>query len=381
MQCSMQSSYSERWPTVTRPDKSVPPAECGPENPPLLNAGVGERGMPISVLFSSLHHPSQIYSTLKMALQTGLDYMRSHTLVDCDTMDDEVAKALGPFQDCTSNQAIALGELSKPERSAILVSARSDAAGLHAKYSMDMDELAVEISMVRLALEMAKHIGGRVHVQVNPYYSYSTEKIIVNAFRIVQLFQHYQPGFDVSRICIKIPSTWEGMMACRTLELAGVRTLATTLFSMAQAVLAAEVDCAYIAPYVNELKVHVQPGYVDNAKLLPLCAAIQKYYKSINSRTKVLPASLTSVEEIFCLAGVDHITISPGLLTQLKQPYAGNVNSLFDIASTLPIPARGVSFINDRGSYQITFARDQDGASQIKLTEDKLEQLMRGHYP
>lgn len=46
-----------------------------------------------------------------------------------------------------TGQAIALGELSKPERSAILVSARSDAAGLHAKYSMDMDELAVEISV------------------------------------------------------------------------------------------------------------------------------------------------------------------------------------------------------------------------------------------
>jgi hypothetical protein len=46
--------------------------------------------MTISILFSSpLHHPSQTYSTLKMALQTGLDYMRSRTLVDCDTMDDE----------------------------------------------------------------------------------------------------------------------------------------------------------------------------------------------------------------------------------------------------------------------------------------------------
>ncbi|CAG8895735.1 unnamed protein product [Penicillium egyptiacum] len=304
-----------------------------------------------------------------MAVQTGLDYMRSRTLVDCDTMDDEVAKTLGPFVDCTSNQAIALGELARPERSGILVSARSDAAALHMKYSMDMDELAVEISMVRLALEMAKHISGRVHVQVNPYYSYSTEKIIVNAFRIVQLFQHYQPDFNIARICIKIPSTWEGMMACRTLELAGVHTLATTLFSMAQAVLAAEVNCTYIAPYVNELKVHVQAGFVDNAKLLPLCAAIQKYYKSINSRTEVLPASLTSVEEIFCLAGVDHLTISPGLLRQLTQPFAGNVKSLFDIAPTLPIPARGVSFINDRGSYQITFARDQGGDSQIKLTE------------
>jgi len=109
--------------------------------------------------------------------------------------------------------------------------------------------------------------------------------------------------------------------------------------------------------------------FVDNSKLLPLCAAIQKYYKSIDSSTKVLPASLTSVEEIFFLAGVDHLTIAPGLLTELTQPCARNVQSLFDIAPTLPIPAKGVSFVNDPGSYQITFARDQGGASQIKLTE------------
>jgi hypothetical protein len=44
-------------------------------------------------------------------------------------------------------QAIALGELSKPERSAIIVSARSDAAVLREKYSMGMDELAVEIAV------------------------------------------------------------------------------------------------------------------------------------------------------------------------------------------------------------------------------------------
>ncbi|CAG7925517.1 unnamed protein product [Penicillium olsonii] len=262
-----------------------------------------------------------------MAVQSGLDYMRARSVVDCDTMDEEVAKTLGPFQDSTSNQ------------------------------------------MVRMAVGMAQHIRGLVHVQTNPYYSYSAEKTVVNALRIVQLFQHIQPGFDVARISIKIPSTWEGMMACRTLELAGVRTLATTLFTMAQAVLAAEVGCTYIAPYVNELRVHFDAEFEDKAKLLPLCAAIQKYYQSIQSLTKVLPASLTSVEEIFFLAGVDHITISPGLLTQLTQPYAGNIQSLFDIAPTLPIPAKGVSFINDPGSFQITFARDQGGASQRKLTE------------
>lgn len=35
---------------------------------------------------------------------------------------------------------------------------------------------------------MAKHISGRVHVQVNPYYSYSSEKIVVNALRT---FDHF----------------------------------------------------------------------------------------------------------------------------------------------------------------------------------------------
>lgn len=67
----------------------------------------------------------------------------------------------------------------------------------------------------------------------------------------------HSTGIDVSRIAIKIPFTWDGMMACHTLELAGVRILATTLFSMAQAVLAAKVGCTYVAPYVNELKVQV----------------------------------------------------------------------------------------------------------------------------
>ncbi|KAJ5794689.1 hypothetical protein N7457_001288 [Penicillium paradoxum] len=308
-------------------------------------------------------------------------------MVDCDTLDEEVAKSLGPFQHCTSNQAIAFGELSKPARAQVIAASLEDAHMLYAKYApMGIEELAVEVAMVRMAIGMAQHIRGLVHVQVNPYYSYSPEKIVDNARRIVQLSQHIQPGFDTARICIKVPSTWEGMMACRTLELTGIHTLATTLFSMAQAVLADEVGCTYVAPYVNELKVQVNTGLVDNAKLLPLCAAIQKYYKSINSTTKVLPASLTSVEEIFFLAGVDHLTIAPDLLAQLNRPYAGKTKSLFDMDPTLPIPARGISFINDPGSYRITFARDQGGASQIKLTEavnifcdfqDKLERLMK----
>lgn len=52
------------------------------------------------------------------------------------------------------------------------------------------------------------------------------------------------------------------MQACKSLEASGISTLATTLFVMEQVVLAGEVGCTYIAPYVNELRVHFEAGYL-----------------------------------------------------------------------------------------------------------------------
>ncbi|KAL9118537.1 MAG: hypothetical protein Q9187_004914 [Circinaria calcarea] len=81
--------------------------------------------------------------------------------------------------------------------------------------------------------------------------------LLNSATGIVDLVRHISPDFDTSHICIKIPSTWEGLQACRVLEASGIRTLATTIFTLEQAALAAEVGCLYVAPYVNEIKVFV----------------------------------------------------------------------------------------------------------------------------
>ncbi|KMK59609.1 transaldolase [Aspergillus fumigatus Z5] len=319
-------------------------------------------------------------------MQTGLDVLRSRTIVDCDTMDEQGWLHLSwsiftNYQEYEliwkfAMKAIAYGELSKPEHLGLIRTSISDAKDLLPRFTgVTLEELAVEIAMVRLALKIAPHIRGHVHVQTNPYHSYSTESTIVNALRIVQLFQHLQPGFEQSRICIKIPSTWEGMMACRALEMAGVRTLATTLFTMSQAILAAEVGCTYIAPYVNQLKVHFEPGFTDPNKLLPLCVSIQKHYKSINAKTKVLPASLTSTDEIYALAGVDHITIAPYLLQQLSQPSSvPHTESLFDSDVPPAISVAQESFVNDESAYRIAFTRDLHGASEEKLTQASLDE-------
>ncbi|EED18057.1 transaldolase, putative [Talaromyces stipitatus ATCC 10500] len=309
---------------------------------------------------------------------SALSYLRTRSVVDCDTLDAKVAQALGPFQDCTSNQAIAFFELSKPEHKELLAESHLRAGSLLKSMAetkdprfagIELDELAIEIATVKVAIQVTTHLQGKMHIQTNPYYAYSTEKTIANAFRIVYLFKEFAPNWESSRICIKIPSTWEGMMACRTLQLAGVHTLATTLFSMPQAILAAEVGCTYVAPYVNQLKVHFEPGFVDRNKLFSLCVAIQKYYKSIGAVTQVLPASLTSTDEVLALAGVDHITVAPPLLELLSLPDCPITQSFFDndIAGLLALPK--TSYLKDEAAYRIAFTRDLAGASEEKLTQ------------
>ena len=111
--------------------------------------------------------------------------------------------------------------------------------------------------MISLGLQIVPFLTGCMHIQANPFDAYSTSRTITGAERIVSLFRDLDPHFDVSRVCIKIPSTWEGLQACKVLEAKGIKTLATTLFTIEQAALAGEAGCRYIAPYVNELKVHI----------------------------------------------------------------------------------------------------------------------------
>ena len=90
-----------------------------------------------------------------------LDYLRTKTTVDCDTLDASVASSLGPFSDCTSNQAIAFFELSSGKHTDLLKQASSHSS----KWLGDFDEdglceeaLTVEIASVLLGLRMLPHV-------------------------------------------------------------------------------------------------------------------------------------------------------------------------------------------------------------------------------
>ncbi|KAI3322768.1 transaldolase [Xylariaceae sp. AK1471] len=328
--------------------------------------------------------------------KTLLDVLREHSSVDCDTFDVDVAKRLGPFVDSTSNQAIAYHELIRvgEEGSLVHVQLIKDAISYTtskqpAYPGVDAVELAVEVMMVKLALRIAPYLKRYSLIQTNPKYAYSKQKTIDNAKRIVAIFRDLDPSYDAKRVCIKIPATWEGMQACRELEKQGIATLATTLFCLEQASLAAHVRCTLAAPYINELRVHFDENYVDEHKAFDFCGAAQRYYERTGSKTQVMPASLTSIQEVMKLAGAQNITVSPPLLIKLAEtpanPWEGDTGSVFRGRSEEALEDFS-GILDDESSWRLAFTRHQNGIAEGKIIQainifcekqDGLENLAR----
>ncbi len=100
---------------------------------------------------------------------------------------------------------------------------------------------------------------------------------------------------------------------------------------------------------------------------MELCVHSHRLYSANKVKTKVLAASLTSVDEIMSLAGVDHITISPGLLEKLSEtPASENTKgSLFD--EEIEVPAM-LAFTSEP-EYRIAFTLSGKGKGERKLTQ------------
>ncbi|KAJ6437364.1 LOW QUALITY PROTEIN: reverse transcriptase domain protein [Purpureocillium lavendulum] len=248
----------------------------------------------------------------------------------------------------------------------------------HLQDGLTLEAFVVEILMVKLQLLIAPHVTGFVHVQTNPKLSFSATLTIRNAKRMSPLHSALAPDLSVGRVCIKIPATWEGIQACRLLEAEGIATLATTMFCMEQATLAADAGCTYIAPYVNELKVHFEKDYVDENKAFDFCREAQAYYLARSRRTRVLAASLTSVDEVMQLAGVQHVTVAPGLLHELaarddasSSSRDGKLGSYFAEGPTDKSWERTdyAALSRDESAWRLAFARSGFGASEGKIVQ------------
>ena len=89
---------------------------------------------------------------------------------------------------------------------------------------------------------------------------------------------------------IKVPCTYEGLLACRELANNNIKVNVTLIFSVAQALLASKAGAAYVSPFV---------GRVDDNSFGGLCLVkdIADVYSKHILTTQVLAASLRNVRD------------------------------------------------------------------------------------
>ena len=115
-------------------------------------------------------------------------------------------------------------------------------------------------------------------------------------------------------IAIKVPLTWAGLKACKTLTGEGRMVNVTLCFSTNQALLAAKAGATFISPFI---------GRLDDLNLdgMELIADIRQVYDNYDFRTEILAASIRSANHMSEAAkiGADVATAPPGVIKKMAE--------------------------------------------------------------
>ena len=251
-----------------------------------------------------------------------LEQIKKITTVVADTADFESIRVFRP-QDATTNPSLVYAATQKENYShfldEVLTDRRKSGLGGTAQLEDIIDHL-----LVRFGSAMLEIVPGRVSTETDVRYSFDVEGAIKKARRLIALYN--EQGIERERVLIKIASTWEGLMAAEQLQKEGIKCNMTLLFSLPQAVRAAEAKVQLISPFVGRIydwfKAANKRDYVGAEDPgVQSVKEIYTYYKHFGYETEVMGASFRNVGQILELAGCDLLTISPELMKQLSESY------------------------------------------------------------
>ncbi len=256
------------------------------------------------------------------AIDDQLTQLKRYTTVVADTGDFGSIQAYEP-QDATTNPTLIYKAVQMEAYAHLLEKAAelAEKEGIHGQHLIDsvLDHL-----LVLFGKEILEIIPGRVSTEVDARLSFDVEGTVEKARHIISLYD--RQGIDRNRVLIKIASTWEGLTAASLLEKEGIHCNLTLLFSLIQAIQAAENGCTLISPFVGRIKdwYKARTG-VDYAPQddpgVQSVTQIYHYLKHYDLKTEVMGASFRNTGEIRALAGCDLLTISPSLLEELQTSY------------------------------------------------------------
>ena len=105
-------------------------------------------------------------------------------------------------------------------------------------------------------------------------------------------------------VVVKLPTTAEGLKACRMLGREGIKTNLTLCFSPAQALLVAKAGATYVSPFLGRLDDIAHVG-------MELVRTIRTIYDNYEFETRILAASLRNPLHVVdaAVAGADVATL------------------------------------------------------------------------
>ena len=117
-------------------------------------------------------------------------------------------------------------------------------------------------------------------------------------------------------IVIKIPLTLEGLKAIQELENKGIKTNATVIFSLNQAILAANAGATYVSPFLGRLEDMGEDGLV-------MVSQIAMVFKEYNYTSQIIAASIRNPKHVADVArlGTHIATVPYKVIEQMSKHY------------------------------------------------------------
>jgi transaldolase len=251
-----------------------------------------------------------------------LEQIKKVTTVVADTADFDSIRVFRP-QDATTNPSLVYAATQKENYSHFLDEVLTDRRKSGLSGATQMEDI-IDHLLVRFGSAMLEIVPGRVSTETDVRYSFDVEGSIKKARRLIALYK--EQGIERERVLIKIASTWEGIAAAEQLQKEAISCNMTLLFSLPQAVRAAEAKVQLISPFVGRIydwfkaaNKRDYSGAEDPG--VQSVREIYTYYKHFGYETEVMGASFRNVGQILELAGCDLLTISPELMKELSASY------------------------------------------------------------
>lgn len=306
-------------------------------------------------------------------MTSALDQLKaSGTTVVCDSGDFATIAKYKP-QDATTNPSLILAAAQKPEY-ASLIDASVEYGKSHGSTTAEKVDATLDRLLVEFGKEILKIVPGKVSTEVDARLSFDKQASIDKALHIIDLYKSV--GIGKERVLIKLASTWEGIQAAKVLQSEhDVNCNLTLMFSLVQAIAAAEAGAFLISPFVGRILdwFKASTGKTYAAQDDPGVKSVQaifNYYKKYGYETIVMGASFRNTGEITELSGCDYLTISPNLLEELYNSQAAVPQKLWPKnAASLDIEKQ--SYINNEPDFRYFLNEDQ-------MATEKLSQGIRG---